>query len=294
VVRGLAGGEFGLIGQESALRRMTFVPGAKPAFQIERIASDLGLLGPYSMVEASDKVFFYSSKGFYRYAGGVLTPIGKERIDRTVAAELDVGNLQLLIGAADPSGTRVFWGYKTLSNSAATFDKILCFDDLLDRFAPQTQSGEYLAALVKPGVTLDALDSISSSIDALTFSLDSVAAAVSASLSAFNTDHKLALFDGSNLEAVLETPERALSGRRVFVRGIRPITDATDVRGSIKHRKTQQAAVTTSAETTINSDGLCPARVDNKYARARIRIPAGTSWTLTSGVEPDFVQSGGR
>lgn len=298
VVRGVAGGEFGLVFQENALRRLNFIPGAKPAFQIERISDELGLLGPYSVIRASGRIFFYSPKGFYSYSTiEGLRPIGKERVDRTVAAELDTGNLRLLIGAPDPQGTRVFWGYKTLSNSASTFDKLLCFDFGIGengRWSPADVEGEYLAWFITPGVTLDALDSISGSIDALTFSLDSVSDSVAASLSAATTDHEIGLFDGSNLEAVLETAEQGMGTQRFVVKGFRPITDASDAMGSIKHRSTQQAAAATTTETAINANGMCPARRDTRYARARLRIPSGSTWTFASGVEPDFELTGGR
>lgn len=295
VVRGVAGGEFGLVLQESVIRKLTYVPDATLAFQIEVLAEDLGLLGPYSIVRANGKVFFYSPKGFYKFDGYTLTPIGKERVDRTVSSELDVGNLQLIIGAADPNGTRVFWGYKTDGHSSSTFDKVVCFDDVLDRWTPLDVEGEYLGALVKPGLTLDGLDSVSASVDALEFSLDSVATAVSSSLAAFGTDHKLGLFDGSNLEAVLETAEQALdNNRRVYVNGIRPITDATDARGSIRHRSVLSETPTEVSESTINSNGICPMRRDTRYARAKIRIPAGTAWTFATGIEPEFSQTGMR
>ncbi len=294
VARGVAGGEFGLLFQESVIRRLVYVPGAAVAFQIERIAEDIGLLGAYSIIRANGAIFFYSSKGFIKYAGGALLPIGNEKIDRTFKAEFDLGNLQLLIGASDPEGTRVFWAYKTGSNPNSTFNKMLCYSDAFDRWTPIiSATGEYLASIVKPGVTLDGLDSIAGSIDALTFSLDSVSSGVSASLSAFNTSHQLSLFDGQNVEAILDTPELAIDmGRRVRIRSLRPISDAATVYGSIKSRSTQQATASTSSEVPVNSNGVCPFDIGTRYARGRMRIPAAQTWTYAIGVEPDFKQAG--
>ena len=42
-VRGVAGGEYGVIFQETAMRRMVFVPGSPVIFNIERITEDKGL-----------------------------------------------------------------------------------------------------------------------------------------------------------------------------------------------------------------------------------------------------------
>ena len=91
----------------------------------------------------------------------------------------------------------------------------------------------------------------------------------------------------------MQTPEQSLGDSRVMVRGIRPLTDASSVFGSIQYRDTLQATATTSSDATLNTrTGVCPLRRDTRYARARIRIPAATSWNFCSGVEPDFGQTG--
>jgi len=294
IVRGVGGGEFGMIVQESAARRMTYVPGAKPAFQIERIGEEVGLLAPYSLCHAGARLFFYSSQGFQMFAGGLLTPIGKERVDRTFAADLDTGNLRLLIGAQDPAATRVFFAYKSVAGSTGLFDKALAYDYVLDRWAPIAVAGEHIASMTKPGVTLDALDAVSPSIDALTFSLDDVSSAVLSSLSAVDASHRLGFFSGPTQEAILETPEQGEAGRRAFVRGLTPRTDAATVLGSVRYRDNARAALTASAEMPANVQGCCPLRVETALARARIRIPAGTAWTYAMGVEPDFKTTGKR
>jgi hypothetical protein len=294
VVRGVAGGEFGLVLQESVIRRLVYNPGATLAFNIEVVAEDIGLLGPYSIAKSRGTVYFYSSQGFMKYSQAEgLVPIGKERWDRTVSAELDIANLQLLIATADPVGTKVFWAYKTLANSSSTFNKVICFDTILNRATPLEITGEYMAAFVVPGLTLDSLDSISSSVDALGFSLDSVSSSVGSKLSAISSTHILGVFDGANLEATLETAEQALdAGQRVYVSSLRPITDATDVRCSMKHRATQSATVSTTTESAMTTDGVCWQSQDTRYARAKSRIPASTVWTFFMGIEPKFKATG--
>jgi hypothetical protein len=295
VVRGGAGGEFGVVLQESALRRMVFVPGQKPAFQIERLAEDVGLLGPYSLIRAGERVFFISQQGFKAVGpSGPTTPIGKEKVDRTFLAEVSTSNLHLLIGAADPSSSRVVWAYSTAGSTL--WNKIIFYDWALDRFSPPIEiNGEYIGSLVKPGVTLENVDTLfGNNIDTLVASLDSIQAALISRLAAFDSLHRLGFFDGSNLEATLETPEQSMEGARTFVRGFEPRTDAPTVFGSIRHRANAQAALTDGAEQPANSEGFVPQRIDNKLMRAQIRIPAGTSWTYAMGVEPEFARAGKR
>src|SRR5581483_9735360 len=65
-----------------------------------------------------------------------------------------------LIGASDPTHTRVFWAYKSKAGAAGLFDTILCFDRALKRWTKLSVSGEFMATLAKPGLTLEALDPI--------------------------------------------------------------------------------------------------------------------------------------
>ena len=295
IVRGVAGGGFGVIMQDASVRRMAYAPGSPVIFQIERIAEDHGILAPLSLVRDGDRIFYLASEGFYTMtATGAPEPIGKERVDRTFLADVDPANFQLLIGAADPRASRVFWSYKSVSGQTGLFDNLLCYDWGLNRWTKIAMSGEYIASLSQPGVTLENLDAISASIETLPFSLDDVSSASAPELAAVDADHKLGFFRGGNLEAVLDTAEQGTDARRIFVRGFRPIIDAAIVYGSLVSRDTVQAGAAQSAETPINAIGVCPQRKSTRYARGRIRVPAGTSWSFAAGLEPDVILDGLR
>lgn len=296
IVRAIAGGEFGLIFQESVIRRMTFVPGAKPAFQIERITEDMGVLSPYCVARASERIFFVSQHGFHEYSPATgLQNIGKEKVDRTFLASIDPSGLQYLVGSSDPENTRVAWTWRSTGGTGSA-NKLIYFDYELRRWSPIIDiESEYLAPLVKPGITLESVDSVfGSNVDTLTISFDSIQASQTARLAAFGNTHKLGFFDGNNLEAVVETPEQGAPNRRVRVRGFTPRTDAATVYGSVRHRDNAQSALSQTSETLVNGQGFCPQNIDTQLARARCRIPASEVWTNIMGVEPDFTQSGRR
>jgi hypothetical protein len=159
IVRGVAGGEAGIIFQDLAIRRMSYVPGSPIIFEIDRITQDKGLFAPYSIIRAGERIFFYAGQGFHKIEpGGVPEQIGRERIDRTFLDDLDKGNLQLFMGAADPRATRVYWAYKSVSGTAGCYDKLLGYDFLLDRFFPVQMAGEYLLGISQTGLTLENLD----------------------------------------------------------------------------------------------------------------------------------------
>ena len=371
-VRGIAGGESGTILQDTAIRAMTYLPGSPIIFQIERISQDKGLYGPYSLVKAGPTIFFFSPQGFYRIDPGLFpVPIGRERIDRTFFADLDTANPQLFIGAADPRSSRVFWAYKSTNGASNQFDKLMCYDWVLDRFTVLQVSGEYLFQVSQPGVTLEGLDALApgsmavlgaanngagairiqvastaalagrsylslsgvtgtteangnwfvtivdgthfdltgsayvhpyvsgglvgGSLDAMTQSLDNFSTAVTPELAAFDQNHALNFFRGPALQATLETAEQGTDGRRLRLRGFRPITDAPVVYGSASSRETQQQGVTAGAESLINpATGRCDLLLNTRYSRYKARIPAGTAWTFINGVEPDAMVTGTR
>src|SRR5438105_1648055 len=96
IVRGVAGGEYGIVFQDQAIRRMSYVPGSPIIFQIDRITQDKGLFAPYSVIRAGEKIFFYAGQGFHKIEpGGVPEQIGREKVDRTFIADLDKGHLEL-------------------------------------------------------------------------------------------------------------------------------------------------------------------------------------------------------
>jgi hypothetical protein len=294
IIRGCAGGEFGTIFQDQAIRRMSYIPGSAFIFQIERITQDMGLYAPYSIIRAGSTIYFYAGQGFYKIdPGGVPVQIGRERVDRTFLTDLDKGNLQLFIGAADPRTTRVYWAYKSVSGTTGLYDKILGYDSALDRWFTLSMSGEYLLGVSQTGLTLENLDSISSSIDALTVSLDSFATAVQPQIAQFSSSHVLGFFTGNNLEATLESAEQGTAGQEIYVNGFRPITDAATVYGSVSWRQALNATPTIGTEQAMQArTGNVNLRREARYIRFKQRIPAATTWTFAAGIEPDPVIEG--
>ncbi len=165
IVHGVSGGEYGVIFQDTSLRRLLYSPGSPFVFQIDRIAVDDGLLTPYSLVQSGNNVFWLGPFGFKMLApGGLPTPIGKERVDRTFMADCDFTHPELLQGSNDPTHTRVLWAYKSRGNSASTSDKLLVYDWALDRWSLVSAGGFGLGVftltpLAQPSISLEGVDS---------------------------------------------------------------------------------------------------------------------------------------
>jgi len=368
-VFGLSGGDaYGSIFQNESIRSLTYAPGSPTVFQIARISTQDTLFAEYSIINSGDKTFFLSASGFKMIqSGGKPEPIGKSRVDAFFFRDVDRGNLQLVIGATDPTQTRVYWGYKSGQGLAGLIDRILVYDYALPNGRWSLITGiscEYLGALAKPGLTLEQLDAIAptplqvlgaanngaglvrltlnavanadfaiagqnfivvqginpaymngtwqvniidathidligsvfgaayvaggaigGSLDALPFSLDSVAKAAVAALSAVSADHKLTFFNGANLEATIVTQEVEFEGDTAFIDGLRPLTDAADCFVTIGTRFGPQEAVTWLDEEMIDDTGFAGNLAEARYLRGKLRIPAGTTWTYARGIQ---------
>src|ERR1700694_2661974 len=129
-VHGISGGDaYGVIFQDESIRTLTYAPGSATVFQIARISTQDTLFAQYSVINAGTRTFFISAQGLkVIVAGGEPVSIGKEQVDSFFFGDVDQGNLQLLSGAADPQGTRVYWAYKSKQGNTGLFDKIICFD----------------------------------------------------------------------------------------------------------------------------------------------------------------------
>lgn len=292
--RTCVGGELGFVFQDSAIRRLVFAPGSDVIFNIDRISKDVGIGAPYSAVQAGENIFFYSTRGFQKLSAGALSPIGRERVDRTFITNWDNASPQYTIGAHDPQTGNIFFTYRSLTGALSAFNSGLVYDPVLDRWTPFAINGQYILSLARPGVTLEGLDSISGSIDALAFSLDTVSNSASPRLALFDTTNALGFLTGAALEATLETGEQSAVSQRLFCQGFYPMTDASTAYGNITKRENLKATVSTTPERPMNARGFVPARADTRHARGRLRIPAGVAWSYATGVAPLITPRGGR
>lgn len=384
IVRACSGGDaYGVVFQDEAIRSLTYAPGSPAVFQIVRISTQDTLDYQYSVVNVGTRTFFHSSQGFKVIDGGrAPESIGKEYVDEYFKNDVDNGAPQLMIGAGDPQGTRVFWAYKSQQGDTGLFDKILCFDwSIKDRpWSLIPMSGQFLGYLAKPGLTLEALDAIApggltvtgtasspggafgagkvrltlspgvsnppfaiagqnfivvqgivgtteangtwlssqisivdathldinvayanawvsggrigGSLDDLPFSLDSISTAAIAQLAAVGPTSLFGFYAGDNIEAVLETGEGDGLGTMAFLSGLVPMTDSADAMCSIGYRMRAADSIAFTSETLVNDEGLCPQILEARYAKGRLRIPAGSTWRYARGIRPEVQAAG--
>lgn len=287
--------------QEFAIRRGTFV-GPPGIWQFGVLHQNVGATIDGSVAYHEDKIFFVDRSGLYMMSAstGQLVPIGEQRVDRYFWAEVDQNNLQRVTAAVDPENGLYVVSYPAIGNGG-TPNRLLAYQWDVDRFA-RVEPGDHemiWSGATQQGYTLDTLDSVSGSIDALPFSLDSaVWTGIARRLTAgFDTSHKLGFFTGAALAATVDTAEAQLfeardlpdgtraQAQRAILRALRPMIDGGSPTVQVGTRNRQVDAVSFASAVTLNSLGVCRGRWRGRYHRARIAVPAASSWSHLYGVD---------
>lgn len=283
----LPSGERTIIFQQRAIQLMTYVGGA-PIFSILPVEEKRGAVTPGGVTGLGRLAFYLSDDGFYGFDGNTSTPLGAGKVDRSFWAEVDSTYLGMISAAVDPRRKIVAWAYPTSNSTGSGVpDKILFHNWVSGRWAEGIVNVELLFRALSQGYTLEGLDAVSSSIDALPLSLDSPAWQGGViQLGAFSTAHKLASFSGSNLAATIETGEFQLyPGERALVTEVWPMVDGGTLTMALGTRNRPNDSVTYTSAVSQNSIGACPFLSNARYHRARVSIAAASIWAHAQGID---------
>lgn len=283
-------GAGGLVIQESAIRQMIHSPGSPEVFQFNKIEQAKGTIAPRSVIKFGPAIAYLAEDGFW-FDG---QPIGLNKINRHFFSDVDQTRLFSVLGAFDPIRPIFYWLYKTSDNDY--YDRGLIYNWQAGRWAALETSLTMIANIATPGISIDGLSSLYSSIDDIAISLDSrVWQGGRPVTGVIGTDNRLGFFEGANLEATLETGERQLApGRHAMVRSVRPLIDTASALVRVRKRERQADSATWGAESAMQVSGACPVRSSGRLHRFRVRVPAETVWSHAQGVEVIASPAGAR
>lgn len=296
-VQRIIGGEYGVILSEKSIFRMTFV-GSPTVFQIDEVMPGTGCLSPGAVAILGGTVYFASDNGFVALSGGSTpTFIGAGKVDQFFRDDLDEDNSGRMSAVADPRSSRVFWAYPGSGNTSGRPNKIIVYDIKLDKWGYVEQELELIWRSGGTATTLEALDSISSSIDALTISLDDAQWKGGAPLlSAFDSSFQNGNFSGTPMTAILETRETEINqGFRTRLNSFSPLVDGGSVTARIGTRNRQSDDVSYTSSLTQSSTGRFTKRTNAKFHR--FELTASGEWTDAIGAQverTDAVRAEGR
>jgi len=283
-ITGLAGGEFATILMERGIAVAQYV-GTPLIYQIDLVETSRGCAVPQSVVSMGPNTYFLSDDGFYMFDGRRAQPIGAEKINRWFWDHADTQYLQNMSAAIDPRRQIVAWAFTSVDSVGGLADYVLFYNYALNRWSYAVFSDiEILAALYTGGYTLDDLDNISATLDALNIQLDDPALQGGEFFFGGGKDKKIQTFTGSILSAIIETPEAVLNkGRHSIITRTVPFFENGDVNVQISTRNLQNAAQSFSTASNLNTNGFCEHRAQGRFHKVRMNLTG--NWKFAQGVD---------
>lgn len=298
-VTGIVGGETGLILCERALVRMTYV-GSPLIFQFDKVETNRGCNYPGSVAHLGpNQVFFLADDGFHVWNGQATQPIGAERVNRYFFDDLNPAYSDRISAAVDPTNQIVLWGYTSQDSADGTPDKAIIYNYALNKWSRAEFAHDFIANMLSANYTLESLDNINGSLDALGTSLDSPLYAGGRFLFSASESSKIATFSGSPLAATLTTGEFEAAPMRASVinRVLPHISLATSgsaptLTASVGSRSRQVDEVTYGAEASLTADNFCNVRAGGRFHRVKVDISG--RWRFALGVDVEARATGLR
>ena len=290
-IMGIVGGEYGIVFLERAIYRMSF-EGPPTVFRFDKISTVLGCRAERSIASYENLVFFLSDNGFQMVQGGsTIVPIGAEKNDATFEAFVNSSYTYRISSAIDPVLKLYLVGFPSINSGSGSPDTIYAYHWPTGQWSKISTNHDIIyVAASQASYTIDGMDAVSATIDGLIYPVDSRFWSGSGrlSLAAFDTSHQQGFFSGAALAATVETGDTQLTvGKKSMLRGLRPMIEGSMVTPTvtIRSRDRLQDALNDAVSVAANSNGYCPVRVNARYHRARVDIPAGSMWNFAVGID---------
>lgn len=287
------GGEEAIIFFERAIYKATYV-GSPVVFQFDEIVTGRGLYAKKAAAKIDSMVFFLDSDGFYVFEGNRAVPIGDEKVNRWFFDNLDGTSLKNISCAIDHENRVVMWAFPSIDTTSSKPDKIIAFNWTTRRWTYGVVDCDMIFTTLSSTFTLDALDALVTSLDAMNISLDSrlINAAGTINVGVLNL-HKLEGFGGAPLTAVMTFNERqGVAGGRSLMTEAWPLVDGGTVKVEVGTRNRQQDPVVWGPALSINGVGFAPLRSEGRYHRVRLTVTG--SFTNIQGVQTQVMGTGVR
>ncbi|OPB30170.1 hypothetical protein [Bartonella sp. WD12.1] len=287
-----------LIFMRSAIYAGSFIPGSKIIFSFQKIHDKRGAKTSESIVCRGDLAFFIDEGGFYQITiDGHITPIGFEKVDRTMITRINQSSLPILWSAIDGVYTRVYWMIDLDENTQER--TLLIYDWGLQKWSVATVNIAMILPIFSAGYSLEGLDRVSCSLDDLPFSLDSKVWQNEAPvLGAFDQQGRLGSFSGEPMACVVTSQEMGqTNGIMTRVSNIVPQVNSTEFYVSVGMRLRQsieEKIIWFPERQPSSHTGQVRCRVRARFYRFKLRIPKGANWSHITGFDVALKSAGLR
>ena len=289
---GMIGGEYCTILMERAIVRATY-SGLPLVFQFDKVETARGCQVSGSICNIGHTVFYLSDDGFYAFDGSRSQPIGAEKVNHWFFEDFDFAYKNKMTSTVDPQRQLAIWSYVSNDALSTTPNRLLIYNYALNRWSIANVDADLIAPFFTAGYTLEALDNINTSIDALPASLDSALYKGGQFLFGGALGDKIYAFTGDPIDATVETAESSLvKGKHTIVTRVYPYHEGGDVTIEVGTRNLHSQAVTFSSAVAPNTNGFSPFREQGRYHRVRFNISG--LWDLAQGIDVDAREIGRR
>jgi hypothetical protein len=286
-IMGIRGGEFGLVLLERAISRMTYV-GTPFIFQFDNISRNKGCMVSGSVAQYQGITFFLSDDGFYMCDGQQVVSIGSEKVDRFFLSDASESDYNSMSTAIDPVRKLVIWNYKSVDANR----KLMIYNFSTKKWTYADANTDYLGEASSGALTLEELDGISGSIDALTTSLDSLLYVGGKYFLGGTYGTRVYSYTGASLTGSIATGDIDVGANSVVTLA-RPIVDNGSGSLSIASRTLLNQSVTYGNPIAADSENRVSLRSAGRYHRLKL-TPTGVAWKTAVAVDVDVTPQGVR
>jgi hypothetical protein len=283
---GIRGGEFGLVLMEKGISRMSYI-GTPFIFQFDNISRGKGCIAAGSIAQVQGVTFFLSDDGFYMCDGQNVTAIGSEKVDRWFFSNADESGFDSMSAAVDPVRKLVIWNFKT------TFAQrqLIIYNFNTKKWTYGNAGTDFISDASTSATTLEGLDSISNSIDALTVSLDSILYMGGKYFLGGTSGAYVVTYNGSNATANIVTGDLNAGGRSVVTLA-RPLVDGGSATVSVASRTLLSEQPSFGTAVAADSENRVSLRSNGNYHQFQV-IPTG-QWKTAVGLDVELQGQGVR
>ena len=171
-ITGLAhGGELFYIPSTNAITRVLYRLDAL-TFDIRTQFYGVGALAG-SIAQHGAVIYFFDDRDIYKLENGELTSIG-EGVRETILDSINQNYKYRLTNAGDVRNGLTFWSYASTASEDGTPDKILCYNQKIDKFSLIEINHNCIVNARRVGVDIDGLDAFADTINTLPWATDSI------------------------------------------------------------------------------------------------------------------------
>lgn len=283
---GIRGGEFGVIFLERAIYRMSYI-GTPFVFQFDNISRNKGCLASGSIAQYQGVTFFLSDDGFYMCDGQQVTPIGAEKVDRWFFTNANESDFKTLSAAVDPFRKLVIWNFKGIDGNRY----LIIYNFVTKKWTYADAGSDYIGEATTAEQSLEGLDAISASIDALDQSLDSALFLGGKYFLGGTLLTNVVTYTGTNLTGDIQTGD--LGGEPSVVTLIKPQVQNGSATIAVASRKLLSDTVAFGTQISASTENRVSLRSQGNYHRIQV-VPTGVNWKNALALDVTIVSQGVR